>query len=212
MPQRPNIHDSYFKQLFSRPAVVAAFFQHYLPRRGPVSLRVGLETLQAAYQADYEGRLVTAIARLAILRRPDLIAQDLAPILIYTNQLHPQLGADRLHAMVRQAMSQPGDVVMDKTFERLIQQGRQVGWTEGLSEGRQAGLAEGLQQGTEQGRLAGLQEAVAMGIESRFGAAGLRLLPQVQRIRDLAQLRRLLQELPRLQSVDQLGRFLAEGV
>ena len=151
-------------------------------------------------------------ARLSILRRPDLIAQDLAPILIYTNQLHPQLGADRLHAMVRQALPQPGDVVMDKTFERLIQQGRQVGWTEGLSEGRQAGLAEGLQQGTEQGRLAGLQEAVATGIESRFGPAGLRLLPQVQRIRDLAQLRRLLQELPRLQSVDQLGRFLAEGV
>ena len=84
---------------------------------------------------------------------------------------------------------------MDKTFERLIQQGRQVGRQEGLSEGHHVGL----------------QEAVALGIESKFGAAGLRLLPQVERIGDLARLRRLLRELPRLQSVEQLRRLLVEG-
>ena len=57
------------------------------PRRGPVSLRVGLEIMQAAFLPDFETRLATAIGRLAVLRRPDLIARDLAPILIYANQI-----------------------------------------------------------------------------------------------------------------------------
>jgi len=170
-----------------------------VPRRGPVSLRVGLEILQAAFRTDFEMRLSAAIARLAALRRPDLIAQDLAPILIYANQIRPQLSAERLEDMVHRALPLPGGAVMDKTFERLIEQGHQ------------AGLQEGVLQGTERGLLTGLQEAVALGVELKFGAEGLSLLPLVRRIHDVAVLRMLRQELPRLHSLAQLQRLLAKG-
>lgn len=184
------------------------------PRRGPVSLRVGLEVMQAAFFPDFEARLATAIGRLAVLRRPDLIARDLAPILIYANQIRPQLSNERLQDLVHSALPLPGGAVMDKTFERLIQQGYQAGFAEGrqigMMEARQSTLLEGRADGEEEGLSFGLQEGIALGIEIKFGTEGLLLLPRVRRIHDLATLRMLREELPRLQSLDQLRLLLAK--
>lgn len=175
------------------------------PRRGPASLQAGLAVLQAAFSPDFAAALQAAIARLAALRRPELIAQDLAPILIYANQLRPELSAKHLAALAQEALPQWGETVMDKTFESLIQQGRKVGllegWQEGLQEGRQVGLNEGLMEG--------LHEALALGIELKFGAAGLELLPHLKRITDIAALRRLRQALPGVGSLAEFGRLLA---
>lgn len=162
------------------------------PRRGPIGLRVGLEVLQAAFRSDFEAHLSAAIARLEVLRLPDLIAQDLEPILLYANQVSPQLTADRLITLVDNALPLPKGAVMDKTFERLIQQGRTVG----------------LQEGLQQGHLAGLQEGVAWDIEARFGTAGLALLPQLQRIQDLDALRKIRRELPHMTGLAELRRLL----
>jgi len=46
--------------------------------------------------------------------------------------------------------------------------------------------------GREQGRQEGLQEAIGASIVKKFGAAGKRLLPRIRAIRDLQQLRALL--------------------
>ncbi len=46
MARRPNVHDSFFKQLFARPALVAGFFAHYLPRRVAAGLRLDPESLE----------------------------------------------------------------------------------------------------------------------------------------------------------------------
>ena len=108
---------------------------------------------------------------------------------MYANQLRPELSAEHLSALAQTALPQWGGTVMDKTFETLIQQGRQVGLHEGL--------------------LAGLHEALSLGIELKFGAAGQDLLPRLKRVTDIAALRRLRQSLPGVGSLAEFGRLLA---
>ena len=182
------------------------------PSRGIVSLRVGLEVLQSIFRtgSELEARLVAAIARLAERREPDLITEDVAPILVYANQVHADLTAERLERVVSTALPDLGGVVMDKTFENLIQEGmrrgREVGIQEGERKGREAGVREGERRGREAGIQAGLQDAIMLGIEIKFGADGLNLLPEVRRLHDLNTLRAIREALPRIQTVSE---FLA---
>ena len=43
---------------------------------------------------------------------------------------------------------------------------------------------EGIRQGVQQGRQEGLLEAIQLGLEIKFGVAGLALMPEIQRIQD----------------------------
>ena len=67
-----------------------------------------------------------------------------------------------------------------------------IGFRRGVSEGRQKGMLEGRQQGVIEGRqqgiLEGALEAIEMGLSVKFGAKGLRLLPEIRRIRDIERL------------------------
>lgn len=51
-----------------------------------------------------------------------------------------------------------------------------IGFRRGVSEGRQLGILEGT------------LEAIEMGLSVKFGAKGLRLLPEIRRIRDIDRL------------------------
>jgi predicted transposase YdaD len=59
-----------------------------------------------------------------------------------------------------------------------------IGFKRGISEGRQKGIAEGRRQGILEGTL----EAIEMGLSVKFGTEGLRLLPAIQRIKDIERL------------------------
>ena len=212
------------------------------PSRGLISLRVGLEVLQSIFRtgSELEARLVAAIARLAALGEPDLITEEVAPILLYANQVHADLTAERLERVVSIALPDLGGVVMDKTFENLIQEGmrrgREVGAQEGLLEGirvgerrgHEIGVQEGLQKGVREGERrgheigvqegerrgreagiqAGLQDAIMLGIEIKFGADGLKLLPEVRRLHDQRTLRAIREALPRIQTLEELHELL----
>ncbi|MCI5158258.1 MAG: hypothetical protein D3906_07405 [Candidatus Electrothrix sp. AUS1_2] len=69
-------------------------------------------------------------------------------------------------------------------FKRGISEGRQ----KGMAEGWQQGMAEGRQQGILEGILEGTLEAIEMGLSVKFGVKGLRLLPEIRRIRDIERL------------------------
>ncbi len=43
-----------------------------------------------------------------------------------------------------------------------------------------------IEQGLEQGRREGLLEGIALGLELRFGESGLRLLPEIRAIEEVA--------------------------
>ena len=252
--------------LIDAPAAMQALLPHLryhlvslspsdpVPRRGTTSLRVGLEVLQSIFRHgnELEASLVAAIARLAALREPDLITEEVTPILLYANQVHADLTAERLGRLVSAALPDLGGTVMDKTFEKLIEEGmrkgREVGEQRGLLEGiregerrgheigvqeglqkgiregerkgREIGVQEGLQKGiregerkgreigVQEGLQAGLQEAVILGIEIKFGAQSLDLVPEVRRIHDLNTLRAIRESLPRIQTLTELQALL----
>jgi hypothetical protein len=71
---------------------------------------------------------------------------------------------------------------------RYVTSVERIGFRRGVSEGRQKGILEGRQEGMLEGRLEGALEAIEMGLSVKFGAKGLRLLPEIRRIRDIERL------------------------
>ena len=69
-------------------------------------------------------------------------------------------------------------------------------------------VEQGLPQGHGQGVCEGWLEAIELGLNLRFGVVGLRLLPQVRKIRDVDRLRAIKRALLRVESVDEISVLL----
>jgi len=76
---------------------------------------------------------------------------------------------------------------------RAIERGREEGRTEGHTQGRTEGLLEGIE----------------LGLKLKFGAAGLRLLPEIHPIKDLAVLQAILRAIETAASPEDLRRAWA---
>jgi len=72
------------------------------------------------------------------------------------------------------------DVLRNKPFVQRLQQ-----------QSLEQGLEKGLERGREQGLVEGLHKAIELGLELKFGAAGLELLPEIHQITQVALLEAL---------------------
>jgi hypothetical protein len=82
-----------------------------------------------------------------------------------------------------------------------------IGYQKGRQEGRQEGLREGIEQGIREGLLAGIE----LGLELRFGGEGLRLLPEIRELTDLAALRAVHEGLKSARTADDLRHLYSKG-
>jgi hypothetical protein len=57
-----------------------------------------------------------------------------------------------------------------------------------FQEGIEKGRLEGIEKGIEKGRLEGLTEAIKLGMELKFGIEGLKLLPRIEKEKDITRL------------------------
>ncbi|HEV3257371.1 MAG TPA: hypothetical protein VG013_10860, partial [Gemmataceae bacterium] len=71
------------------------------------------------------------------------------------------------------------------------------------------GLQEGLQKGREEGLVQGLQEGMAVALEGRFGAAGVRLMRKVRAVREVERLRALAKALKSAKTLDEVRSLLS---
>lgn len=70
--------------------------------------------------------------------------------------------------------------------------------------GIRKGMQQGLEQGLEQGKREGLWRAIRLGLDLKFGAAGLLLLPEIYRIDDIALLEIITDAIKTVNSPDEL--------
>ena len=130
--------------------------------------------------------------------------------------------------LTRQLVSRRRDLMIQSYFYELVKEeglleGRQEGLLEGrqegLQEGRQEGLLEGRQEGLQEGRHEGIQEglrqgmveAISFGLDLRFGAEGLRLFPEIERLTSLPLLRAIREHLKTAQTPEELRRIYREN-
>ena len=71
------------------------------------------------------------------------------------------------------------------------------------------GIEKGLQQGLAKGREEGLRQGIETALELRFGAAGLKLLPEIRGLHDPAVLQAVLQAIKTAATPDDLRRVWA---
>ena len=89
-----------------------------------------------------------------------------------------------------------------------LQKGVQEGLQKGLREGIQKGLQKGIQKGLQEGLREGLWKAIELGLEMKFGVEGIRLMPLVKQVQDVATLQTLYERLRTAQSVDEIRYLL----
>ena len=89
------------------------------------------------------------------------------------------------------------------TAERV---GMEKGLAEGLAKGRQEGIEKGIEKGIEEGLLEGIEAL----LETRFGAAGLALLPEIRDAQNAGMLRQIMASLKHADSPEVVRRVWAK--
>ena len=98
------------------------------------------------------------------------------------------------------------DLMIESAAYEII---KKEGFEEGLKQGIQQGLEKGIQQGIQQGIRRGLLEAIELGLKLRFGAEGLRLLPEMAKVEEVERLRAIKEALEVVKSPEELRKFLS---
>ena len=95
-------------------------------------------------------------------------------------------------------------------LSNIERRGLQRGHEKGLEEGKQIGQQIGQQIGEQLGERRGLLEAIALGLELRFGAQALELLPRVREVQEVERLRGLIAELKQTESLEAFREALGK--
>jgi predicted transposase YdaD len=102
--------------------------------------------------------------------------------------------------------------ILKEGEQRGIQQGIQQGIQEGEQRGIQQGIQEGEQRGIQQGEQRGLQRGILLsietGLELKFGAEGLALLPEIAQISDMERLKAIQREVMTANTLEQLQQII----
>ncbi|NOX62702.1 MAG: hypothetical protein GXP42_12265 [Chloroflexi bacterium] len=87
---------------------------------------------------------------------------------------------------------------------------KQEGWKEGVEKGREEGLREGIERGRVQGYREGLLFGIATALDMKFGVEGLKLMPELKRVEDVAVLEAVQQAIRSAQTVEEVRSLYRE--
>ncbi len=127
----------------------------------------------------------------------DLLAREdglewLEVMIRYLSQATDRITEEELREAVESVFAEEGGRIMGTIAEKWVEQG--------LEQGIKQGLDQGLAEGFRKGLLSGIE----MGLELRFGSAGLKLLPEIYRVKNVAALQAIHEGLKTASSLEEL--------
>lgn len=140
--------------------------------RGEVTLQAALLVLKHILREDLGPSLARALGLLRELAQQRTGLEYIETLLRYVTVGSCYLSPEELERTVSEAFPE-GEQIMATIAEKWVEQGVQ----------------RGLQQGIAEGERKGYLAAIELGLELRFGAEGLRLMPEIAQVQDVAVLR-----------------------
>ncbi len=89
-------------------------------------------------------------------------------------------------------------------------EGIEKGRLEGIEKGRLEGIEKGKLEGIEKGKLEGLIEAITLGMELKFGLEGLKLLPRIEKEKDITRLDTIKEAIKIVTTVKEIEELLVD--
>ena len=169
--------------------------------KGGVLLQVSLRILKHIFDEDLLQHLPEIFSLLRALAQQETGLDFLETVIRYVMGAGPRIQPEDLEHVVIETIPEGGDIVKTAA-DILMERGHEIGW----KEGHQEGLHEGLERGLEQG----LKDGIALGLELRFGDAGLRLLPEINRIDDIGLLQAIRERLRTAETIDDVRNIYLE--
>ncbi|MDQ7031494.1 MAG: hypothetical protein Q9M37_02080 [Desulfonauticus sp.] len=82
---------------------------------------------------------------------------------------------------------------------------------EGIKEGIQQGLEKGIQQGMERGLQQGMWmlKAIGLGLELKFGVQGLKIYPEIKKIKDVDLLEAISEAIKAAKDVEEIKKLMS---
>jgi hypothetical protein len=155
------------------------------------------------------------VASLAVLRddRPDWFIDGVMDL---PQRLAQQSWQDTVTYQKEKPMpfiTTPGQSGFERGHVAGHQEGRQQdfqdGWQEGWREGWREGWQQGWPEGRQEGREETLRETIEWLLQSKFGADGLKLMPEIRQLGDVDVLRATFRAISTAATPDEMRRVWA---
>ena len=143
---------------------------------GNTLVRVFSVVLKYTFREDISEKLVLITMTLRELMSWQDGMSLVATFLRYLAMSGARISREELRKAVKKALPKEGERIMSSIAQEWFEEGRQQGMLRGIE--------QGVQRGIEQGVLEGLHKSIALGLELKFAADGLRLLPEIRKIAD----------------------------
>ncbi|MFZ4662084.1 MAG: Rpn family recombination-promoting nuclease/putative transposase [Caldilineaceae bacterium] len=156
---------------------------------GAAMLQVTLQVMKHVFTGELAQRLPGILQLLQELTRQQSGLEFLYTVLRYVSQTGRNVTAEDIRQAVVTVFPVEGAVLMATAAEQWLEQGKVLGKQEGKQEG--------------------LMAAIELGLELKFGAAGLALLPMVRQVQNTEVLRTLAESIKTTQTLTELRTLYA---
>ncbi|NOX62707.1 MAG: hypothetical protein GXP42_12290 [Chloroflexi bacterium] len=211
---REKIDEVYTFVILLRPSAIATDVYEDVE----VRYRFRLIRIYEMDAAEIIGERLLCLLPMTPLMRHGVDMAKEAERLIVESELSREVKGDILTTMTllaglvsgrlaQEMLNRRRDIMMESIGYELI---KKEGWEEGFEKGRAEGREEGMEEGLEKGLRQGLLDAIALGLNLRFNAEGLKLMREIREIEDIQVLRILRDALLSVKTLDEF-RDLYQG-